>query len=89
MCVFISDYEYSKLFKRKIDKIVEEEEEQQPEIEKEEEQTLSGLSKRTLDIQVADYDNNHSLTLLLSKFNFFSYDSLDGGSSRVTGPFSL
>jgi hypothetical protein len=41
------------------------------------------------DKQVADYDNNHSLILLLSKSNFFSYDSLDGGSSRVTGPPSL
>ena len=40
MCVFISDYEYSKLFKRKIDKLVEEEEEQQPELEKVEEQPL-------------------------------------------------
>ena len=40
MCVFIPDYEYSKLFKRKIDKLVEEEEEQQPELEKVEEQPI-------------------------------------------------
>jgi hypothetical protein len=41
MCEFISDYEYSKLFKRKIDKLAEEEEEvQQPELEKVEEQPL-------------------------------------------------
>jgi len=40
MCEFISDYEYNKLFKRKIDKLVEEEEEQQPELEKVEEQPL-------------------------------------------------
>jgi hypothetical protein len=39
MCEFISDYEYSKLFKRKMDKLVEEEEEQ-PELEKVEEQPL-------------------------------------------------
>jgi hypothetical protein len=45
--------------------------------------------QRSVDVQVADYDNNHSLILLLSKSNFFSYDSLDGGSSRVTGPSSL
>jgi len=38
--VFIPDYEYSKLFKRKIDKLVEEEEEQQPELEKVEEQPI-------------------------------------------------
>ena len=38
---------------------------------------------------LADYDDNHSLILLLSKSSFFSYDSLDGGSSRVTGPSSL
>jgi hypothetical protein len=41
MCEFISDYEYSKLFKRRIDKLAEEEEEvQQPEPEKVEEQPL-------------------------------------------------
>ena len=40
MCEFISDYEYNKLFKRKIDKLVEEEGEQQPEPEKVEEQPL-------------------------------------------------
>jgi hypothetical protein len=41
MCEFISDYEYSKLFKRRIDKLAEEEEEvQQPELEKVEEQPL-------------------------------------------------
>ena len=40
MCEFISDYEYNKLFKRKIDKLVEEEEEQQPELEKVEEQPI-------------------------------------------------
>ena len=39
MCEFISDYEYNKLFKRKIDKLVEEEE-QQPELEKVEEQPI-------------------------------------------------
>jgi hypothetical protein len=39
MCEFISDYEYSKLFKRRIDKLAEEEEEQ-PELEKAEEQPL-------------------------------------------------
>jgi len=39
MCEFISDYEYSKLFKRKMDKLVEEEEEQ-PELEKVEERPL-------------------------------------------------
>ena len=37
MCEFISDYEYSKLFKRKMDKLAEQEEEQ-PELEKVEEQ---------------------------------------------------
>lgn len=37
---FISDYEYSKLFKRRMDKLAEEEEEQQPELEKVEEQPL-------------------------------------------------
>jgi hypothetical protein len=40
MCEFISDYEYSKLFKRRMDKHAEEEEEQQPELEKVEEQPL-------------------------------------------------
>lgn len=40
MCEFISDYEYSKLFKRRMDKLTEEEEEQQPELEKVEEQPL-------------------------------------------------
>ena len=39
MCEFISDYEYSKLFKRRIDKLAEDEEEQ-PELEKAEEQPL-------------------------------------------------
>ena len=43
MCEFISDYEYNKLFKRKIDKLVEEEEEQQPELGKVEEQPLVAL----------------------------------------------
>jgi endonuclease III-like uncharacterized protein len=77
MCEFVSDYEYSKLFKRRMNKLAEKEEEvQQPELEK-------------VDIQVPNYDNNHSLILLLSKSNFFSYDSLDGGSRRVTGPSSL
>jgi hypothetical protein len=37
MCEFISDYEYSKLFKRRMDKLAEEEE---PELEKVEEQPL-------------------------------------------------
>jgi hypothetical protein len=41
MCEFMSDYEYSKLFKRRMDKLTEEEEEQQqPELEKVEEQPL-------------------------------------------------
>ena len=42
MCEFISDYEYSRLFKRRMDKLAEEEEEeeQQPELEKVEEQPL-------------------------------------------------
>ncbi len=87
MCDFMSDYEYSKLFKRRMDKLAEEEE-QQPELEKVEEQPLVA-SKRSVDKQAADYDNNHSVILLLSKSNFFSYVSLDGGSSRVTGPSSL
>jgi hypothetical protein len=82
MCEFMSDYEYSKLFKRRMDQLAEEEEEeQQQELEKVEEQPLVASSR--------NYDNNHSLILLLSKSNFFSYDSLDGGSSRVTGPSSL
>jgi hypothetical protein len=41
MCEFISDYEYSKLFKRRMDKLTEGEEEQQPELEKVEEQPLA------------------------------------------------
>ena len=41
MCEFISDYEYNKFFKRRMDKLAEEEEEeQQPELEKVEEQPL-------------------------------------------------
>lgn len=41
MCEFISDYEYSKLLMRRMDKLAEEEdEEQQPELEKVEEQPL-------------------------------------------------
>jgi hypothetical protein len=40
MCEFISDYEYSKLFKRRMDKLAEKEEEQQLELEKVEEQPL-------------------------------------------------
>jgi hypothetical protein len=39
MCEFISDYEHSKLFRRRMDKLAEEEE-QQPELEKVEEQHL-------------------------------------------------
>jgi hypothetical protein len=39
MCEFISDYDYSKLFKRRMNKLTEEEEEQ-PELEKVEEQPL-------------------------------------------------
>jgi hypothetical protein len=39
MCEFISNYEYSKLFKRRMDKLAEEEE-QQPELEKVEEQLI-------------------------------------------------
>jgi len=38
MCEFISDYEYNKLFKRRISKLAEEDEE--PELEKVEEQPL-------------------------------------------------
>lgn len=37
----------------------------------------------------ANYNSNHSSTLLLSKSNFFLYDSSDGGSRRVKGPSSL
>ena len=41
MCEFISAYEYNRLFKRRMDKLAEEEEEeQQPELEKVEEQPL-------------------------------------------------
>jgi hypothetical protein len=40
MCEFISDYEYSKFFKRRMNKLAEEEEEEQPELEKVEEQPL-------------------------------------------------
>jgi hypothetical protein len=40
MCEFISDYEYSQLFKRRMNKLAEAEEEQQPELEKVEEQPL-------------------------------------------------
>ena len=36
----------------------------------------------------ANYDDNHSFSLLLSKSNFFLYDSSDGGSRRVAGPCS-
>lgn len=43
MCDFISDYQYSKLFKRRMDKLAEEEEKQQPELEKVEEQPLVAL----------------------------------------------
>ena len=43
MCDFTSDYEYSKLFKRRMDKLAEEEEKQQPELEKVEEQPLVTL----------------------------------------------
>jgi hypothetical protein len=43
MCDFISDYEYSKLFNRRMDKLAEEEEEQQPELGKVEEQPLVAL----------------------------------------------
>jgi hypothetical protein len=39
MCEFISDYEYNKLFKRRMDKLPEQEEEK-PELEKVEEQPL-------------------------------------------------
>jgi hypothetical protein len=77
------------IFKRRMNKLAEAEEERQPGLEKVEEQPLVAQSKRSVDIQVADYDNNHSLILLLSKSNFFSYVSLDGGSSRVRGPSSL
>jgi hypothetical protein len=69
-----------------MDKLAEEEEEEE---EEEQQPELELQSKRSVDNQVANYDNNHSLILLLSKFNFFSYDSSDGGSSRVTGPSSL
>jgi hypothetical protein len=40
MCEFISDYEYSQLFKKRMNKLAEEEAEQQPELEKVEEQPL-------------------------------------------------
>ena len=40
MCEFISDYEYNKLFKQRMDKLAEEEEELQPDLEKVEEQPL-------------------------------------------------
>jgi hypothetical protein len=41
MCEFILDYEYSKLFKRRMDKLTEEvEDQQQPELAKVEEQPL-------------------------------------------------
>ena len=40
MCEFISDYEYSKLFKGRMNKLAEEVEDQQPELEKVEEQPL-------------------------------------------------
>jgi hypothetical protein len=40
MCEFISDYEYNKLLKRRMNKVAEEEEEQQLELEKVEEQPL-------------------------------------------------
>ena len=40
MCEFISDYEYSKLFKQRMDKLAEEEEELQPELEKVKDQPL-------------------------------------------------
>jgi hypothetical protein len=43
MCDFISDYEYSKLFKRRMDKLADEEEKHQPELEKVEEQPLVTL----------------------------------------------
>jgi hypothetical protein len=39
MCDFIAEYEYDKLFKRRMDRLAEEEE-QQPELEKVEEQPL-------------------------------------------------
>jgi hypothetical protein len=41
MCEFISGYEYNKFFMRRMDKLTEEEEEQQPELEKVEEQPLA------------------------------------------------
>ena len=41
MCDFISDYENSKLFKRRMNKLADEEE--QPELEKVEEQPLVAL----------------------------------------------
>ena len=40
MCEFISNYEYSKLFKRRMDMLAEEEEEQKPELDKIEGQPL-------------------------------------------------
>ena len=44
MCEFISDYEYSKLFKRRMDKLAEEEEEgQQPEVRESRRATLGGF----------------------------------------------
>ncbi len=40
MCEFIAGYEDSKLFKRRMNKLAEEEEEAEPELEKPEEQPL-------------------------------------------------
>jgi hypothetical protein len=62
MCEFISDYEYSKLFKRKMDKLAEQEE-QQPELEKVEEQPLVTSNKRS-QLKIL----SRSLFLLLTHF---------------------
>jgi hypothetical protein len=40
MCEFVSDYKYSKLSKRRMNRLPEEEEEQKPELEKVKEQPL-------------------------------------------------
>jgi hypothetical protein len=40
----------------------------------------NGIVEREL---LCDYNSNHSFSLLLSKSNFFLYDSSDGGSRTV------
>ena len=55
--------------------------------------TIKDVMVISTDIEVtngsrANYNDNHSFTLLLSKSNFFLYDSSDGGSRTVAGPCS-